>query len=91
MKEREAKEMQLESDVAKLQHQHEESEHLCASLQRTEDSAREALEQKSQELAGVNVEKLRLKEEGEESLGVLSLADEKMVETCLMGIQPIRR
>lgn len=61
--------MQLESDVAKLQHQHEESETLCASLQRTEDSAKEALEQRSEELARVNAEKLRLREEGEESLG----------------------
>lgn len=69
LKEREAKEMQLESDVAKLQHQHEESETLCASLQRTEDSAKEALEQRSEELARVNAEKLRLREEGEESLG----------------------
>ena len=36
LKEREAKEMHLESDVAKLQHQQEESETLCASLKRTE-------------------------------------------------------
>ena len=35
-----------------------------------EDSAKEALEQRSEELASVTAEKLRLKEEGEESLAV---------------------
>ena len=73
LKEREAAELQLQADVAKLQHQQEQSENLCASLQRQEEATCEVLNQKSEQLATMTSEKQRLQEEGRQYLGISHL------------------
>lgn len=62
----ETTQIQLEADVAKFQHHHEQSESLCASLRHAEELTRAELQQTSEEFFNEKTEKQRLQQEVQE-------------------------
>ncbi len=58
--------IQLEADVAKFQHHHEQSESLCASLRHAEELTRAELQQTSEEFFSEKTETQRLQQEVQE-------------------------
>eukprot|EP00434_Breviolum_minutum_P012444 symbB.v1.2.010962.t1/scaffold727.1/size198231/7 len=66
LKERETTQIQLEADVAKFQHHHEQSESLCASLRHAEELTRAEFQQTSEEFLNEKTEKQRLQQEAQE-------------------------
>lgn len=62
----ETTQIQLEADVAKFQHHHEQSESLCASLRHAEELTRAEFQQTSEEFLNEKTEKQRLQQEAQE-------------------------